>query len=131
MSKEFTIEETLKFLRNKAVMSSHRNKYNEVHLSINMDPDTSPFTSGLFDHGMPPVHEIYKGVPDFREQLSDRLKVSFNACKGMPVGNLSDGIVMELVDALDNLVTHVQDTEGDMWDWAREALRKVNVKTDD
>ena len=65
------------------------------------------------------------------ESLPDRMAATFNACKGVSTEDLADGIVSELIEALDDLVTHVLDTEGDMWDWARETLRKANVESSD
>lgn len=97
--KEWTLEEAVEVLTNQAELKSFpKAKYREQHLSLKMPGGA--FTSGLFCDGMPPVHEIWEGVPDFREPFSDRMAATFNACKGIPVQALNDGIIAELIYAV-------------------------------
>jgi hypothetical protein len=94
---EVNIHKIIDILREKAeLVSFPKPKYKEQHLAIRMDPERSMWSSGLFPDGMPPVHEVYEGVSDFRGPLSDRIAAGFNACRGVPTEDLRPDLMAEL-----------------------------------
>lgn len=69
-SETCTMQDVVEALENRAELHSFpKPKYNEQHVSLVMDPESGPWSLGLFNDGLPPVHESLRGdVPDFREQ---------------------------------------------------------------
>ncbi|GFM38278.1 hypothetical protein [Desulfovibrio psychrotolerans] len=84
----WTLKGVVRVLEHKAELVSFPvPNYGEQHLSLKLNPKQL-HNAGLFADGVPPVHELYVGVPDFRPQLSDRMAATFNACKGIPTKQL-------------------------------------------
>jgi len=118
---QHTIEEVVHTLENQAeLISFPKPKYNEQHLSLKLDPKRL-CNVGLFDDGLPPVHELYVGAPDFRKELSDRMAATFNACKGIPTAGLNAGVGKDMAKTVEALLDTLTQFSNAI-DWGKASL---------